>query len=82
MDTYSRFEPISRRNRSITLPISLRGSLAAEYARLRVVGNYDAAKTFLDELIISDNRDLIRVENHGTVVIGLASERGQFPPDW
>jgi hypothetical protein len=42
----------------------------------------DAAHAFVCELLDSDHPDILQVVDGALLVIGLASERGHFLPDW
>lgn len=65
-----------------SLHVSLRGSLAVNVARLREEGMLDAADTYIRNLMISTDPALLRLTDGEMLIIGLASEREQFPPDW
>ena len=67
-----------------TLAVSLRGSLAAEVAAA-MASSLDperAAELYVQTILASDDRDLMRVAEEGALVLGRRSERGCFPPDW
>jgi hypothetical protein len=64
------------------LSVSLRGTLAATFMQMRRTDGVDAAHAFLCHLIDSDRPDLVRMLDGTLLVIGLASERGRFSPDW
>jgi hypothetical protein len=57
--------------RSRELSVSLRGSLASTFMH-----------AFVCELLDSDHPDILQVVDGALLVIGLASERGHFLPDW
>ena len=65
----------------ISVSVSLRGSLAGEYVRLRETGNKASADVFVESLLLSDDPDVIRLPQDTAIVIGRHSERGQFFPD-
>ena len=72
----------SARKGAVTLSISLRGSLADEYLKLRSACDGESAEQFIEQLIVSEDPDLVRAQEPAALVIGRASELGQFPPDW
>ncbi len=64
--------------------VSVRGTLAHEF--LRHMGTAhdpeQAIETFLGDLLSSREGDVVRYVDGDTLVVGLKSERGLFPPDW
>lgn len=75
-------EPISIKNAKPNLLISLRGSLAGHYFTLTQEGAVDNANIFINELLTSNDCDLIRFKEGESIVIGLRSEVGKYFPDW
>ncbi len=74
-------EPISNRYASVLLPISFRGSLAAKYYSLKILGGNDVTD-FIEKLLTTTNPEVIRYHDGKNIVIGLRSDKGRFFPDW
>ena len=72
----------SARNGAVRVNISLRGTLAGEFLRLRSLGDRKAADEFIEQLLVSEDPDLVRFQDGAILVIGQGSERGHFSPDW
>ncbi len=68
--------------RSRELSVSLRGSLASTFMHAYRQAGAHAAHAFVCELLDSDDPDILQVVDGALLVIGLASERGRFSPDW
>jgi hypothetical protein len=75
-------EPLSIRDAEASLPVSLRGSLAGEYFQLVSKSDRKGCKAFLNELLLSDDIDLLKIKYTGCLVIGRKSEVGMYFPDW
>jgi len=67
---------------SVIVNTSLRGSLAAKYLWLREQLGAEYADGFVETLLTSNSPGIERRLVGDCVVIGLAAERGVFPPDW
>ena len=78
----SELEPMSMRDAKPTYSVSLRGSLADFYYELTVRKKDEDAKYFLEELLISDDEDIVKLREGEKIIIGRESERGMFFPDW
>ena len=70
------------RSRSRELSVSLRGTLAANFMHMYRAAGAHAAHDFVRHLLDSKNPDIVQVVDGALLVIGLASERGRFLPDW
>jgi hypothetical protein len=68
--------------RSRELAVSLRGTLAFNFMHTYRQAGVHAAHAFVCQLLDSENPDIVQVVDGALLVIGLASERGQFSPDW
>lgn len=75
-------EPLGRKDRKFTMPVSLRGSLAEQYLQLAKGQSKEKAEEFVSALLAALNPDVVRVNSPEGIVIGLQSERGKFFPDW
>lgn len=78
----STVETLSIKNIKSELPLSLRGSLAANYQKLTEQGLFSDAQHYLENLCSTNNPDLLRYPDGEFIVIGLESERGKYFPDW
>jgi len=70
------------RCRSRELSVSLRGTLAGNFMQTYRHSGVHAAHAFIRQLLDSDHPDIVQMVDGGLLVIGLASERGHFLPDW
>ena len=70
------------RSRSSQLRVSLRGTLAATFMQTYQRAGAHAAHAFVRLLLDVEDPDIVRLLDGDLVVIGLASERGCFMPDW
>ena len=75
-------EPVCRKDSTVPLNISLRGSLASEYYRLVTNHSKQEARTMIDGLLASSDCNIYRYLDRDILVIGLISERGHYWPDW
>lgn len=75
-------EPLSRRDHSVPLNVSLRGSLAGECYERHIADGPDTAADFVRSLLSARDPDLLRFVENNTLVIARVSERGLFFPDW
>ena len=73
--------PIGRRDSCTSVNVSLRGSLANQYYEL-LNQSKDAATSFIDRLLGSDDIDIVRYIEDEAIVIGRQSELGYYFPDW
>ena len=64
------------------LSVSLRGTLAANFMQTYRYAGAHAAHAFVRRLLDSENPDIVQVVDGALLVVGLASERGRFSPDW
>ena len=64
------------------ITISLRGSLADDFAHLVDAGCHTDPTRVLEELLSSGDPDVIILARGDTLLIGRLSERGTFLPDW
>jgi hypothetical protein len=64
------------------LRVSLRGTLAATFMHMRRTAGTEAAHAFVRELLDSERPDIVRMLDGTLLIIGLASERGDYWPDW
>lgn len=68
----------------VGIPVSLRGSLAAEAVQ-KIAGSADpqgAVEQYVQDLLRADTGDVLHYVEGDAIVIGRMSERGLFPPDW
>ena len=75
-------EPVGRRDRTLPVKVSLRGSLAAEYYRLLTTVSADVASSYMRELFQWPDPDIVRLILGDDVIIGLRSEQGNYLLDW
>ncbi len=75
-------EPLSIKNTKYNLSVSLRGSLAGQYYELLSSRDKIACSDYVQELLFSEDPDLIKYQEEWVIVIGRNSERGRFFPDW
>ena len=75
---------VSRREylRGTLINASLRGSLAEKYVGLCESAGIERALSFVEALLTLNDPDIVRVQSAEQIVVGLASERGLYPPDW
>jgi hypothetical protein len=69
---------------SALVGISLRGTLAS-IAAIQTADSDDpqrALAAFIEGLLSRLNKDVLHRFEQGTLVLGLRSELGLFPPDW
>ena len=64
------------------LSVSLRGTLAVSFMHAYRTGGAHAAHAFVRQLLDSGDPDILQLVDGTLLVIGLASERGHFLPDW
>lgn len=64
------------------LSVSLRGTLAAHFMQMYRAAGAHAAHAFVCQLLDSENPNIVQVMDGALLVVGLASERGRFAPDW
>ena len=64
------------------IAVSLRGTLASNFMHTYRQAGAHAAHAFVCQLLDSENPDIVQVVDGALLVVGLASERGHFLPDW
>lgn len=78
----SEVESLSIGQAELSIPISLRGSLASRYYELMSNSSKHEAVQFIRELLYSNDGDLLKFRDGQRIVIGLCSEKGMYFPDW
>lgn len=75
---------VTKKKPQVQLNVSLRGSLAGVYAAaMNKPGFQKAGELFLTGLFaIGNDPDLVREKEGDTMVVGLKSDIGKYPPDW
>jgi hypothetical protein len=74
--------PVSRRDRRISVNVSLRGSLASQYYELLNKKSKDEATSFIEHLLKTKDIDIIRSFEDEAIVIGRKTDRGHYNFDW
>jgi len=74
-------EPLSRKDKTTSISVSLRGSLAESYRTLNEA-NTKVATDYLNQLLTGEIKGVIKLYDEGSVTIGFLGEMGMYPPDW
>lgn len=73
---------VARRERPVTLRVSLRGSLAAHFHALKERGENRQADRYLRSLIYATPADVCCFVEGEMIVVGRPEEVGNYWPDW
>jgi len=82
MSGHQTLEPLSKHEKVIPLAISLRGRLASKYYQLLSDNAEGDAQSLIQNLLASDDPNILKCMDDNSIVIGLLADRGKYYPDW